>query len=569
MLDGVKSRRPSGNYTMCRKLFAVALLTLLAPAFVAAGDPVITYQTQPLGRMLNDMRVFVKGVAGDEGLKSVNKDIERKLGAKGFAGFDIARPILGYVDVPAAPENFVAVVAFPITGEAEWLDFCERWNKSKPKALKDGLYEVPSPDPAFKAVMKIHEGYAYVATGVKDPSAALGEKNIVASTNLLDGAEMSYMSGKLHFDRLPKELRGHAKAGLEMMKKMIASEKFPADIAEFAKVAFEQLHKLTSRFLDLSEGAKTATLRVNADALSGEGTAELTITPLPGSALEKAIEGYKTKENRFASLVTPDVAGAVRIRLPLDVPEFQTTAVAGLEELQKAANNNAFPPVKPVIDEMLKCFIRTAKSGEMDGVAVLRGPNKDGVFNAVAVLGVDDPSGFEKELKKFVDGIAPDDFKQALKWDAEKINGVNVHTIDLSKMPGGERELQAVFGKNVMVAFAFAPKAAYVAIGPGGEAVASVKGAMEAKPAAAPMLDFAFNPDRVMKLIGAIAPEGVQMAGKIIGTENKLRTNLGLDVTGGKELKIKVTLNPRSILSSFGARASSSFEPVEPPAEKK
>lgn len=551
---------------MCRKLLVAALFSLIAPAVVAAGDPVITYQTQPLGRMLNDMRVFVKGVAGEDGVKSVNKDIERSLGKKGFAGFDIARPILGYVDVPANPENFVAVVAFPITNTPDWLDFCERWNKSKPKELKDGLYEVPPPNGGFKAVMKIHEGYAYVATGVKDPAAALSEKNIVAPANLTDGAENSYMSGKLHFDRLPKELRGQAKAALDQLKKMHEARKDDTNPERmFEKAVVLEFHKLANKWLDFSEGAKVATLRVNADAFSGEASAELTITPVEGSTLEKAIAGYKTKENRFASLVTPDAAAAIRIRLPLDIPEVQAGSVAGLEALQEAAKNNAFPPVKPVIDEMLKCFIRSAKTGDVDGAAVLRGPDKDGKFNAVAALSVDDPAAFEKELKKFVDGIAPEDFKQALKWDAEKINGVNVHTIDLSKMPGGDREIQSIFGKNVMVAFAFAPKAAYVAIGPGAVAVASIKGAMEAKPGAAPLLDFAFNPDRIVKLMTAIDIQAGQMATKIIGTDNMLRTNMGLDVTGGKDLKVKVTLNPRAFLSGFGVRASSTFEPVEPP----
>lgn len=554
---------------MCRKLMIAALFALIAPAVVAAGEPVITYQTQPLGRMLNDMRVFVRNVAGEEGVKSVNKDIERSLGKKGFAGFDLARPILGYIDIPSDPSDFVAVVAFPVAGEADWLDFCERWNKSKPKAIKDGLYEVPAPNGNLKAVMKFHEGYAFVATGAKDPARALDAKTIINPVNLTDGEVNSYMSGKLHFDRLPKELRGQAKSALDIVKKMHDARKDENVERLFEKAVVTEFHKLATKWIDLSEGATLAALRINVDAFNGEATAELTITPKPGSPLEKAIEGYKFKENRFGSLVTPDAAAAIRLRLPLDIPEVQATAVAGLELLQKEANNNAFPPVKPVIDELLKSFIRTAKTGEADGVAVLRGPNKDGHFHAVAVLSADDPSAFEKELKKFVDGIAPEDFKQALKWDAEKINGVNVHTIDLSKMPGGDREIQAVFGKNALVAFAFGPKAAYGAIGPGAEAVAAIKGAMEAKPAASPMLDFAINPERVLKMVNAIEPQAGQMAVKILGPGNTLKTKLGLEATGGKELKVKMTLNPQVFMSWIGFRASSTFEQVEPPMELK
>jgi hypothetical protein len=546
---------------MCRRLLAAAILLAIVPA-ARAADPVITYQTQPLGRMLNDVRVLMKNVGGEDVVKSFNKEIKNNLGEKAFEGFDLGRPIVGYVDVPANFEEFTAVVAFPVTGEKEWLEFCERWNKSKPKALKDGLYEVPAPGPGFKAVMKVHEGYAYVATSAKDPAKALDAKTIVGFGNLYDGADTSLMAGKLHFDRVPKELRAKAKELLEQVKKNPGN--FPPDLAPFMKEFFGQVHKLGTRWLDLSEGAKVATLRVNANAFTGDADVELTITPIDGSALAKSIEGIKPVSNKFASLVTPDVAGAVRLRLPLDIPEVQATAVAGLEAIQKEAGGNAFPPIKPVIDELLKGLVRTAKTGDVDGVAVLRGPSKDGTFTGVLALNFDDPSGLEKELKKAIDAIAPDDFKQALKWDAEKVGGVSIHTIDLSKMPGGDREIKAIFGNNVMFAFAFGPKASFAAIGPGDEAVAAVKAAMEAKPAPAPLADFSFNPDRIVKLIGTIEPRAAEMTSKIIGTDNKLRSQFALDVTGGKELEVKYSNNIRVMGSFFGV-ARSSPGAIEPP----
>jgi hypothetical protein len=532
---------------MFRKLLATAFLLLLAPAASLAADPVITYQTQPLGRMLNDLRMLIQSGGGDEAVKSFNKNIKESLGDKGFDGFDLSRPIVGYIDAPAAPEDFVAVVAFPITAEKDWLDFCERWTKVKPKALKDGLYEVPAPNGGFKAVMKISEGYAYIATGMKDPARVLNAKTIVPFATLYDGTDISLMVGKLHFDRIPKELRGQAKTIVDQLKQA----KLPG-LAEAESQAFlKPLHSLASRFLDLSEGAKDAVLRVNGDPVSGETTAELTVTPVGGSALEKAIAGLKPGMNRFASLITPDAAGVVRIRLPLDIPEVKAVSVAGLEALQNEAKNNNFLPIKAIVDELLKGAIRTVKSGEVEGLAVLRGPAKDGTFTGVAALTFDDPSGFEKEMKKFIEANAPQDFKHALKWDAEKANGVNIHTIDLSKMPGGDREIKALFGNNATVAFAFGPKASYVAIGPGGDAVGAIEAAMAAKPGPAPLLDFALNPDRIVKLIGTIEPQGAMMAERMLGKQDKLLTNFGLDVTGGTDLKIKVVLNLKSIGSTF------------------
>lgn len=548
---------------MLRSLTAVTLLAIIAP-LAAAADPVITFQTQPLGRQLNDIRQMARTVAGEDGVKSINEGIKSKLGAKGFDGFDISRPIVGYIDVPANLEEFVAVVAFPVTGEKEWLEFCERWNKSKPKELKDGVYEVPGPGPEFKAAMKVVDGYAYIATGIKDPGRVLDAKNIVPFVKLYDGTDISLAMGKLYVDRIPKELRAQAKGLVDQLKKA----RLPGMSEMESQILLKPVHQLTTKLLDLSEGAKEAVLRVNGDAISGAMAAELTVVPAGGSALEKAVAGIKPGTNKFASLVTPDTAGTIRLNLGtfLAMPEVQASAVAGLEAMQKEAQNNAFPPMKAIIDELLKGLMRTAKSGEAEGLAVLRGPAKDGTFTGIAAITFDDPSGFEKELKAVIDANAPPDFKESLKWDAEKAGGVSIHTIDLSKMPGGDREFKAIFGNNVMMAFAFSPKVSYLALGPGGEAVAGIKAAMNAKPGPAPTADFSLNADRIVKLILSMEPRDGQMVAKIFGNQDKLATALGFDVTGGKDLKMKFTMNVRLFGSLFGFRAIS--VPADIPAEK-
>src|SRR5437762_5256401 len=216
-------------------LFTAALTILLVPSLAAAADPAIVYQTQPLGRLLDDLRYIARSVGGDEAVKHLNDDIKKSLGDKGFDGFDLNRPIVGFVDVPADPTATVAVVAFPVTDDKAWLDFCERWNKSKPKALADGLYEIPPPGPGFKAVMRISEGYAYVATGMKDPARVLDPKALVPFAKMYDPTDVSLMAGRVYFDRLPKELRAKAKEGLDQVKKMMAGKE-GVDVAFFGKL---------------------------------------------------------------------------------------------------------------------------------------------------------------------------------------------------------------------------------------------------------------------------------------------------------------------------------------------
>lgn len=555
-------------------LLATALAVLLSPALAPAADPAVTFQTQPLGRLLDDLRAFVGSVGGEKAVEMLNKDIQRSLGDKGFDGFDITRPVVGYIDLPADPLDAVAVVAFPVTGEKEWLDFCERWNKSKPKALKDGLYEVPPPAPALKAVMRVADGYAYVATGLKDPARALDAKALVPVAKVYDVTDASLMSGKVYLDRIPKEVRALAKQGLEQVQKMV--EGGPAGGPGVPRFGFMEmvlagpflpLLKAAPQLLDQSEQAKEAVLRVNADALTGGVEAELTITPKPGSELEKRINAIKPTQNRFAGLVTPDTVVGGKGSFPLFDEKVRAGAVDMLEKLRKETANNAFPPMKPLLDELLKGLARTAKAGDADIAAALRGPAKDGTYTAVGAITFDDPSGVEAELKKLIDGIAPQDFKDALKWDAEKVNGVSIHTIDLSKAPG-DREMKVLFGQNAMVAFAFAPKAVYGAVGPGDEAVKAVKAAMALKPADAPGLDVVLNADRLVRMVTTMEPRAGADVLKMFGKEDRLGTIFFANATGGKDLKVKLGINVRLFAGVFGFRSASAVaEPVAPPAK--
>jgi hypothetical protein len=521
-------------------LAATAMLAVALPSIALAADPAVVYQTQPVGRVLDDVRATVKLVAGDKAVEDVNKDIKRKLGDKGFLGLDINRPVLGYVDVAPNLTDTVLVLALPVSNEKEFLDFCERWNKSKPKSLKDGLYEVPPLTPELKAVMRISDGYAYIATSMSDPARALDAKSIVPTAKLYDPTDISLASGRVYFDRLPKEVWAKAKQGLDFVKLMMAGG--GAQLGAPEKLILEPVLGLGERFLHLSEGAKQATLRLDLNAGTADFQATLTVTPNAGSPLEKVIGGMKPASNAFAGLVTPDAAAGGRIHVPFDVPEVRDGTVKALEFLQKEAANNAFPPMQPFISELLKGAIRTVKAGPVDVGVALRGPDRDGFFTGVGAITFDDPSAVEKEFKKFTT-TAPQELQKCFQWDAEKINGVSIHLFDFGAVPGreGGDEIRAMFGPNAKMAFAFAPKAYYQAIGP--DVIATLKAAMTVKPEVVPDLEVAINPSRLVKFIQAIEPQAGGMAAKVLGTDDKLAQALVLSVSGGKELTVRLGLN--------------------------
>src|SRR5215218_9289919 len=282
-----------------RYALVLTAAALLAPVAFAADppkppEPPITFQTHPLDRVLDDLRAAADLVGGEKAVKAVNKGIKDKLGDKGFDGLDIGRPVVGYVLLDPKPENVVSVVAFPITGEKEFIAFCDRWNGGeKAKDLGKGLYEVPPIDRRYKARMRFSDQYAYIAAGIS-PESALDEKALVPAQKLYDPAERGVIAGKIHFDRLTPAVKLALPALLKTLKDTYlqipgvgAQEKLILGPVEQA------IEKIATRYLLMIGGADTAALRLSVDVPTSDIVVELTLTPKANSALAKEIADRK------------------------------------------------------------------------------------------------------------------------------------------------------------------------------------------------------------------------------------------------------------------------------------
>ena len=534
-------------------ILSTVLAILLSPAIARPADPAVAFQAQPVARFLDEGRAAAQLLGGEKATKEFNEAVRKKLGDKGFAGLDINRPIVGYVDIPADPANTVAVLVLPVTGEADFLDFCERWNRSKPKALKGGLYEVPALGPGLKAVMRITDGSAYIATGAQDPTRVL--TTVVSAGKLVDPVDSSLFTGRVYFDRLPKDLHNKVSAALDEAKKAMAAFPLPPELTDTGKKVIEQFSKMAARYLDLSKGAKEVALKVNTDLGTGDLFVELSLVAVPGSPLEKLIAGRTATTNQFGGLLTADTVVGFRGSLPLFAEEVRNSATEGLELLRKQAANEAPPFGKNFLDEILQGAIRTVKTGNVDVAGALRGPDNSGKYTAVGAISFEDPSAIEKELKTLIDTIAPPGEKELFTWEAAKVDGVNIHTFNLAKSRGAlTPELQGVFGPETVLAFAFAPKAIVLAMGPG--AVAAVKEVLALKPAPSPALDVVLNPGRLIKtVLAGGGPAEAADAEAALGKEDRLRSVISLDLSGGKELKLKVGINIQTLGSLSGSRS--------------
>lgn len=223
--------------------------------------------------------------------------------------------------------------------------------------------------------------------------------------------------------------------------------------------------------------------------------------------------------------------------------------------------------------EVLKGLIRTVKTGEFDVAGAVRGPDKKGLFSMAVASSFEDTKAVEKALKTLIDNDAPPAFQKAVKWNAAKAGEANIHVIDIGKLPGADGpgwfgpDIKAFGGPDAKAAFAFTPKAAYLAVGP--DAVDTLKGLLALKATEAPVLTATLNPTRIIKFASATgaSPREADDIAKTFGSGNEPVTLASLAVTGGGELKVTGRMSLRVFTGLFmGRSATAEFRQVEPDA---
>lgn len=550
------------------------VLALLAPAAAPAADaplPPLTFQTAPPGQLLDALRTAAGHVGGEAGVKAVTNGLKEVFGAKGVEGIDLTRPVLGYAYGGAAQEEFTFVAVLPVTGEKEFLALCDRLNKVKARAdeKEKGLYHLPPAVPGNKALLRFSERYAYIVSG-KKPEPHATAAALVPFAKLYDPADQALATGRVHFDRDPFAAAVVSWVGAEIVGETVrdVSRVFWIDGSrELGRSLAKGFEKTMFRFL-FNGGAETFTARVvGLDPQTGELVFDATLTPKAGTQLAKDVAAFKPAPHRFAALADhPDTAAAFHGRLPLYTSELRAAALDLFEDGRKGLAN-ARRPETAAADELLKALVRTTKGAEVDAAVALRGPDKDGAFTAVAAVGLDDPAGLGKEFRALIEKVAPADVQDLIKWDADTIGKVAVHTVRLTH--NDLQTLAGVFGGDkATVAFAFAPHGVFVVAGP--DPVPVLKDALAVKPVAAPAAAATGNAAKIVKAMELADRQGreVNEIAGVLGRDDKLHRAFVLTLEGGKELKgtatVSLRLIPRMMFDRDIRRANRAADDVKP-----
>lgn len=555
-------------------VFGTPLVVAQQPSAAPANRPLITFQTPAVEKLLNDLRAAADSVGGDKAVQAFNAALKDKFGDKGLEGLDLSKPIFGYIHFGEKFSESTVVVAIPTTAEKEFLAFCGRlFDGEQPKDVGKGLYELPGPSPEAKVRLKFADQYAYVAIGL-NPEAVLEAKALVASPQVIDPAETALFAGKLHFDRLTPELKKALPTYFAELKKQLEDDDFIPfpPLAAVIRAPIADIEKLFTRYLLLLTGADTAVLRVTIDQPTGELLVDVVLNPKKGTALAQEIAARKPTGNKFAAVITPETTVGFKTRLPFFNDELKSAATKVLEEIQKLAAQGGPDVPKDFLDELVKGLSRTIQAGEVDLAGAIRGPDKNGDFTLVAAAAFDDPTGVEKEFKKMFEAQAAPDEKERMKWEADKAGNVAIHTY---KLPDNEfSDFGKPFGgAKATVAFAFAPQAVYVVVGP--EPVPVLKNLLKLSPQDAPVVEVLINPARLAKFVEKTGGDRGEVE-NALGKDDKLLSAAKLVITGGEQLKVQFALNlrvlPRALFLSELAPGNPGpvpFPPPPPPVEKR
>lgn len=527
-------------------LALAAVLVASAPAPADPPKPAVVVRAQPATRLLAEYKEMVRQAAGadaDRQVKEVEAGIKDALGEKGFEGVDLNRPLAAYAVLKEKSEECGLAVVVPVTGEKEFVEFLGRL-RVKAEAVKDkpGLYAVEVDLPGLKAshLRFAPGGWAYLTL---NDAAAPDAKDLVPIGDLLAGGGPALASVTLYPDRVPAKLLATA---LDELDQAAAGFKQFLGGQELVLVGplLDKGPKLVRRYAErgLKEAAE---VRVGFafDQGTGETVTELVVLPKPGTALAKDVAAKPATAHRFAGLVPKDAAAGLLVKAPLFAPELREI-IATIPDGAAAQLKNAPLPerLRNALAELLKSLGGAAKKGDLDAAVALLGPDKGGTFTVVAGVSLDDPAAVEKALRE----VAKDpDFGKGFEFDTAKVGGVGVHKVPLARLFEGadKDELAKVFGAEPTGYVAFAKDAGFVGFGPG--ALDTVKAALAAKPAPAPVVDVTANMARLHKLVTAIDEKAGAVFAKHLGTEDRAVTPLRVTVEGGAELKVKATFNVR------------------------
>ncbi len=518
-------------------LFLAGLGLVAAPSTAHAGadptsfKPTLVVQIQSIDVLFADVKHLASLAGREEEAKQFDGLIKSKIGPKGLDGIDTTRPVglFGTIDANLTDSSIVLLV--PIADEKAVLGLLENLNFKATKE-DDGVYSVVPEGLPFGIYFRFANKYAYVT--VRDKTA-------IEKKNLLDPAKVFSVKGadtilvSANIDQIPDVIKqigiGQAELRLADLEEQKPAGETQTQQAFRVKAVKEVSRQVTSVIKDGGE----VTLRLGVDRKANGLFGELTFTAKAGSELAANITSFAENKSLFAGLLSPSSAvkfvahgglpESLREGLGAVVDEFIRDGLAKEQDRQKRAH----------AEKLAKAIAPSLKAGTIDAAANLKGPGAGSHYTLVAGIELKDGDTVERTLRELLKEL-PQAEQAKIKLDADSSAGVKIHRIDAMK--DYSEDARRVFGDNPFYV-AFRKDALFVAGGEG--SLDALKGALAAKPGAAPMLVIDVSVARLAAL--AKDQKAAPIAQKVFSGADKDQDRIRLSLEGGNTLKARFHMN--------------------------
>lgn len=508
-------------------------------------DPsVLVLALAPIDTMLPNVQHLARLVAGGTGAGTVATILRQYTG-----GLDTARPAGVFVELDETG-NPTPIACLPLKNLEDF--FSNLAIFGEPEDLGDGLYQFN----VGNSVYLRKAGDWLVVGQTEDGVLDFDTKTATDLKAMVGKYDLRFQVNPQNIpDELVDFMMSQMEAGIE--QGMANNQGLDAAQAEAARANAEQMMNSIEEAVNGTEKFVFG-LAVN----KAEKTTMLDFGSkfVADSKFAKQIEKLKTSK---ASLGGIPVEGsmmtmqALQLIAPEEIKQLEDSLDASLEaafkQIEERTNDAAaVDKAKEFLGRLVELVMASAKEGQMEAAMNV---SVDKQLSIVAGLAVADGKKVEALAAEASKALAAENVDIKLEVMTGKHGGANLHKLTVP-IPGGQDEVRKIFGDNLTVAVATAPKAVHLAIGKDCDTVIkSVIDRVGSMPSSqGEMIKARFSLGQLLQFIQSIEanPAVEAMAEVAAGGSDKIAID---SKSGDRETVVRISLED-NVLKAISAAAT-------------
>ncbi len=498
--------------------------------------PTVIVRIKSLDALRADFKYLATLAGKEEQVLQLEALLKSRTNNKEREAFDTRRPIGLYGTPGPAGTDSTAVVMLPVADEKAVLDLLAKFD-FKPKKNDDGIYTVTPEGSTISVYFRFAHKYAYVT--FRD-DAPIAKDKLLTPAEVLPPGQTGLISASVRIDQITDDLKQIAASQLDLRLADLRERKIEGGTKVQKAVSEQAFKEIGSRLKSVLQEGREVTFKLDVDRQTDDVSLEMSLDGKPGSQLATSIADLAQAKSLFGSLIHRNSAASILVHYALPDKLRKTLGPRIDEGIRKIVEHEQDETNHALAEKVLKALAPSLKTGELDMAVDLRGPSAKKKYTLVAAIKVKDGESIEQAIKELVKGL-PEEVRDLVKFDAEKVGEVNIHRIDAEKFINEED--RALFGTEPIY-LAISSRAMYAAGGEHG--LKALKEALTLGPKAAPLLQTEVSLGRLAALMARDQKAAPKAAEEAFG-QDKDKDKVRIIVEGGQALKVRISMKAHVI----------------------